>query len=136
MSRRVISRIFNAQRLLIAGLVITATGAAGVMAQYQYRAVPGRGQKVTEVGDDFEDPEWGYFDNGPKASSNIDHQDRLPAGISKNQRVYESTYRGTARHHQAGRNSCGRPAREQVCSLHAVPADRDSRVSEQQDAAG
>jgi hypothetical protein len=36
----------------------------------------------------------GYFDNGPKASSNIDHQDRLPAGISKNQRVYESTYRG------------------------------------------
>jgi len=53
------------------------------MAQFQYHAVPGRGQKVSEVGDDFEDPEWAYFDNGPKASSNIDHQDRLPAGISK-----------------------------------------------------
>jgi hypothetical protein len=94
MSRRVISKIFSARRLVVLGVVAAATGTAGVMAQFQYHAVPGRGQKVSEVGDDFEDPEWSYFDNGPKASSNIDHQDRLPAGISKNQRVYESTYRG------------------------------------------
>ncbi|MBS0261077.1 MAG: hypothetical protein JSS02_03905 [Planctomycetes bacterium] len=65
-----------------------------VTAQYRSHSVPGRGQKVKEVGDDFEDPEWGYIDNAPKASSNIDHDDRLPAGIAKNQRVYESTYRG------------------------------------------
>ena len=44
--------------------------------------VPGTGEKLTKVGDDFEDPEWGYHENLPKASSNIDHDDRLPAGIS------------------------------------------------------
>jgi hypothetical protein len=79
---------------VILSVAFAAAGAATVMAQFQYNAVPGRGQKVKDVGDDFEDPEWGYFENGPKASSNIDHQERLPAGISKNQRVYESTYRG------------------------------------------
>jgi len=75
-------------------VVVATAGVASVMGQYQHYAVPGRGQKVTEVGDDFEDPEWAYQDNAPKSSSNIDHDERLPSGISKNQRIYESTYRG------------------------------------------
>lgn len=74
--------------------VALALGTAGALAQYHYRIVPGRGQKATQVGDDFEEEDWGYHDNAPKSSTNIDHEDRLPAGISKNQRVYESTYRG------------------------------------------
>jgi len=80
------------RRVLVLGIL--ATGSATIMAQYHYRVVPGRGQKVSAVGDDFEDAEWAYQDNAPKSSTNLDHQDRLPAGISKNQRVYESTYRG------------------------------------------
>ena len=82
------------RRLLLPGLLIAAVGTTAVLAQWQYRAVPGRGQKAPEIGDDFEDPEWGYHENIPKSSSNIDHDERLPAGISKNNRIYESTYRG------------------------------------------
>lgn len=83
-----------AWRTLLPCLVILALGAAPVAAQYRSYVVPGRGQKVKEVGDDFEDEAWEYLANGEKASTNIDHQDRLPAGISRNNRVYESTYRG------------------------------------------
>src|SRR5260370_18493565 len=94
MSLKDTSRTMGVRRLTLLAMAITAAGTANVVAQYHYRVVPGRGQKVTEVGDDFEDPEWAYQDNTPKSSTNIDSQDRLPAGISKNQRVYESTYRG------------------------------------------
>jgi hypothetical protein len=76
------------------GLVIGVAGAASLTAEPRYYAVPGRGQKVEQVGDDFEDPEWDYADNNPKSSTNIDKQERQPGGISKNRRVYESTYRG------------------------------------------
>lgn len=82
------------RKLMVLGLAIAAAGSATVLAQGMYRAVPGRGQKVTEVGDDFEDAEWAYDDHAPKSSTNLDHQDRLPSGISKNSRIYESTYRG------------------------------------------
>lgn len=89
-----LSGMFGPRTTLICGLLVLAAGSA-VVGQYRgYAPVPGRGQKVTQVGDDFEDPEWNYVDNAPKSSTNIDHQDRLPAGISKNNRVYESTYRG------------------------------------------
>lgn len=79
--------------VLVAGTLGLAVAATS-LAQYRYYAVPGRGQKVKEVGDDFEDPEWDYTPNGYKSSTNIDGQDRLPSGISKNNRIYESTYRG------------------------------------------
>lgn len=94
MSLKDSSRSTGVRRLVVLGVAVMAAGAASVMAQYSYRVVPGRGQKVAEVGDNFEDADWEYIDNGPKSSSNIDGQDRLPSGISKNQRVYESTYRG------------------------------------------
>lgn len=82
------------RKLLVVGAMAALAGSTA-FAQFRSGAVPGRGQKVTQVGDDFEDAEWGFHLNLPKASTNIDHQDRLPAGISKNQRLYESTYRGT-----------------------------------------
>ena len=87
-------RIGVTRRLLLPGLLFAAVGTTAVLAQWQYHVVPGRGQKAKEIGDDFEDPEWGYHENFPKSSANIDHDERLPAGISKNNRIYESTYRG------------------------------------------
>ncbi|MBS0211500.1 MAG: hypothetical protein JSS27_21365 [Planctomycetes bacterium] len=56
--------------------------------------VPGQGIKLTEVGDDFEDPEWSWTPNLPKSSKNIDSQIRQPLGRSNNNRFYESSLRG------------------------------------------
>jgi hypothetical protein len=56
--------------------------------------VPGTGVKVDKVGDDFEDPEWKYFNNGYKSSDENDKQQRLPAGASKNNRWFEPVMRG------------------------------------------
>ena len=56
--------------------------------------VPGSGVKVTRVGDDFEDPKWGYIMNGAKASHEDDEQQRPPGGKSRNGRWYESALRG------------------------------------------
>lgn len=66
----------------------------GLPASAVAQVVPGTGTKL-DVGDDFEADDWEYYPQLPKASSNIDHQDRQPAGYSKNNRWYESTYRGT-----------------------------------------
>lgn len=56
--------------------------------------VPGTGQKVTAVGDDFEDPEWEYIYNLPKSSKENDEQKRTPGGVSKNGRWFEGAKRG------------------------------------------
>lgn len=56
--------------------------------------VPGAGVRVTAVGDDFEDPAWGYVMNGRKASHEQDEQQRPPGGKSNNGRWYESAKRG------------------------------------------
>ncbi len=56
--------------------------------------VPGTGQRVTKVGDDFEDPKWSYIFNLPKSSDENDKQQRLPAGRSQNGRWYEGVMRG------------------------------------------
>ncbi|HEV3137488.1 MAG TPA: hypothetical protein VGZ26_06280 [Pirellulales bacterium] len=56
--------------------------------------VPGTGQRVTKVGDDFEDPKWAYVFNLPKSSDENDKQQRLPAGAAKNGRWYEGVMRG------------------------------------------
>jgi len=56
--------------------------------------VPGTGQKVANVGDDFEDPEWDYVFNGRKSSREQDGQSRKPLGYSKNGRWYEGPGRG------------------------------------------
>ena len=56
--------------------------------------VPGTGEKVTVVGDNFEAPNWRYIKNGYKASYEQDEQQRPPGGKSKNGRWYESAKRG------------------------------------------
>ena len=58
--------------------------------------VPGTGQQIMEVFDDFEDPRIGrYTLNLPKSSSNIDKTERHPSGFSANRLYLESMYRGT-----------------------------------------
>jgi hypothetical protein len=58
--------------------------------------VPGTGTAVSEVGDDFEDPDWAYRFNLPKIYNDGETtlNRNLPAGISENQRWYEGPKRG------------------------------------------
>jgi hypothetical protein len=60
--------------------------------------VPGTGQKVAGVGDDFEDEKFSYTYNLPKASKEIDERTRLPGGRSSNGRWMEGALRGTPDH--------------------------------------
>ena len=76
------------------GLVVVAA-LLGWQMPSDAQVVPGSGQQILEVGDDFEDPNWTYTFNLPKASSNIDKVDRQPAGFSSNGMWFESLYRGT-----------------------------------------
>lgn len=59
------------------------------------QVVPGAGQRIVELGDDFEDANWSFTLNLPKASSNIDKVGRGPMGFSANGMWFESAYRGT-----------------------------------------
>ncbi len=72
----------------LAAFALTAPVAFG-------QVVPGTGTKLEQIGDNFEDENWTYTYHLPKASSNIDKQDRLPSGMSSNGRWLESLYRGT-----------------------------------------
>jgi hypothetical protein len=56
--------------------------------------VPGTGQRVAAVGDDFEDAAWSYIFNLPKSSDENDEQKRMPGGGSKNGRWFEGAKRG------------------------------------------
>jgi hypothetical protein len=56
--------------------------------------VPGTGTRLTQVGDDFEDPAWGYVPNNPKSSYEQDKEQRLPSGHSTNGRWGEGLMRG------------------------------------------
>lgn len=56
--------------------------------------VPGSGVRVSQVGDNFEDPNWDYTMNGAKASYEQDKEQRPPGGRSRNGRWYESAMRG------------------------------------------
>lgn len=58
------------------------------------QVVPGTGIHLTEVGDDFEDPEWEWIANEPKSTNHINGRTNRPLGQSKNGRWYESAYRG------------------------------------------
>lgn len=80
--------------LVLAGLVLNVAF-AGFANPVFARLVPGTGQRMTNVGDDFEDEKWQYYPNLPKASSNIDKTTRAPSGGSANGRWLESLFRGT-----------------------------------------
>src|SRR5262245_5841918 len=56
--------------------------------------VPGTGTKVLQVFDDFEKEDWKYNHQNPKSSQDIDEQQRIPGGESKNGRWYEGIKRG------------------------------------------
>jgi hypothetical protein len=56
--------------------------------------VPGTGQKIVQVGDDFEDPNWAFHGNLPKSSEEQDERTRMPGGWSSNRRWYEGIKRG------------------------------------------
>lgn len=56
--------------------------------------VPGMGRELTEVGDDFEDPNWAYIPNNPKSTEDINDQQNQPIGKSTNGRWFEGIKRG------------------------------------------
>lgn len=76
-------------------LMVTAIAAGGIDTVSAQGIVPGTGQKWEGVGDDFEDESWEFLLNLPKSSKNIDQVVRGPSGYSTNDRMLESTYRGT-----------------------------------------
>ncbi len=84
------------RKLLCASLFLLffASLAEAQQMQVSDPVVPGSGIKVTQVGDDFEDPRWSYVMNGLKASHEQDENQRPPGGRSRNGRWYESAMRG------------------------------------------
>ncbi len=56
--------------------------------------VPGTGNPIPGVGDDFEDPEWEYIYNLPKSSGEQDGRRRTPFGGARNGRWAEGDGRG------------------------------------------
>ncbi len=77
---------------LALGFLVTAFTAGGIQANEPI--VPGTGQRVQRVGDDFENPGWKYVMNGQKASYEQDEEQRPPGGFARNRRWYESAMRG------------------------------------------
>jgi hypothetical protein len=57
--------------------------------------VPGSGEFLADVCDNFEDPTWSYRYNHPKSSEEQDKQQRGPGGRSKNGLWHEGGKRGT-----------------------------------------
>lgn len=75
-------------------MTLGCLGLALVAEVVHAQVVPGTGRKLTEVGDDLEDPNWYYAPKSPKSSSNLDRRARYPTGVSSNARWFESGYRG------------------------------------------
>lgn len=83
------SRSFIIAVMAIVGVVaFQATTAFG-----QY-VVPGTGKLIDFVGDDFENPEWRFINQGAKSSKENDEQTRGPLGYSANGRWAEGPERG------------------------------------------
>jgi hypothetical protein len=72
---------------VFANSIVTAASPVNVV-------VPGTGVQLMNVGDDFEDPNWGFVTNAPKSSEDIDEKQRMPLGKSTNGRWYEGAKRG------------------------------------------
>jgi hypothetical protein len=71
-------------------LAVLATAAAA----HAQTVVPGTGEHLSQVGDDFEASNWGYTFKNPKNSSELDGESRLPNGFSTNGRWFEGPLRG------------------------------------------
>jgi hypothetical protein len=56
--------------------------------------VPGTGQKIAQVGDDFEDEQWEWVHHWPKSSEDLNRSQNAPGGEASNSRWYEGIKRG------------------------------------------
>jgi hypothetical protein len=81
-------------RDLLLAVSLLAWVTSPINAQTSGLLVPGAGTKIDSVGDDFEDPNWGYRFNGPKSSQEQDENTRNPTGSATNGRWYEGALRG------------------------------------------
>ena len=81
---------------LVAGGGVWMAQPLPAQAVSQTLLVPGTGQQLTEVGDDFEDPAWVWQPNLPKVFNHKDdtQSKNLPLGASANGRWYEGQVRG------------------------------------------
>ncbi|GAB5404626.1 MAG: hypothetical protein Aurels2KO_28570 [Aureliella sp.] len=76
-------------------IIIPATSTFCSSAKAQSSAfVPGTGTELTQVGDDFEDPNWAYIPNNPKSTEDINERQNTPIGKSNNGRWFEGIKRG------------------------------------------
>ncbi len=87
-------RMISWKRCLMQSLAVMTALSVFTYNTAEAQVVPGSGYKINEVGDDFEDEDWSYIPNWPKASQNLDSQTRHNLGESANGRWYESAYRG------------------------------------------
>ncbi len=78
----------------ICALVALANSISPIAAQSMRPVVPGSGIELTNVGDDFEDPNWKYIPNNPKSTEDINEQQNNPIGKSNNGRWFEGIKRG------------------------------------------
>ncbi len=81
----------SAHWMLVAAVYLASFGTEFAQGQ---GVIPGTGRKLTDVGDTFEDANWSYSFNVPKASYEQDNQTRDPLGGSSNGRLFESPKRG------------------------------------------
>ncbi len=76
-------------------IVVLAVSFAASRASAAAPFVPGTGEFLADICDDFEDPNWSYRYNHPKSSHEQDKQQRGPGGISRNGLWHEGGKRGT-----------------------------------------
>ncbi|MCA9127676.1 MAG: hypothetical protein KDB22_11345 [Planctomycetales bacterium] len=87
----------EAMRFLVTALLASMTLAASCPNPVRGQSstfVPGTGTELTQVGDDFEDPQWNYIPNNPKSTEDIDERQNNPIGKSANGRWFEGIKRG------------------------------------------
>ncbi len=78
---------------LLASLALLLVSNANIRGQ-SGTFVPGTGMELTQVGDDFEDPDWEYIPNNPKSTEDINERQNTPIGKSRNGRWFEGIKRG------------------------------------------
>jgi hypothetical protein len=80
-------------RVFVPSLVAAILTASSVSAGTPF--VPGTGEFLADICDDFEDPNWSYRYNHPKSSHEQDKNQRSPGGMSGNRLWHEGGKRGT-----------------------------------------
>ncbi|GIW98960.1 MAG: hypothetical protein KatS3mg111_2293 [Pirellulaceae bacterium] len=81
-------------RCSLIGLLTFLATSSFALGQSSSRFVPGTGVELSQVGDDFEDPQWDWIPNNPKSTEDINERQNPPFGKSTNGRWYEGVKRG------------------------------------------